>query len=335
MLQEIVLSGIRPSTGGLHLGNIQGAVENMVNLQNSGQYQCYFFLADLHAGTTDPNFKEIRENTYGVLADMIACGLDSEKSVIFRQSDIPELAQLHLFFSYVTTVSELQRNPVYREQVKELGLNGNGLSSFLNYPVLQAADICLYRGELIPVGKDQIPHIELTREIARRFNELCGKEILPIPEPLLTETPRIPGIDGRKMSKSYGNDISLSHSEEETEQRISQMITDTKRPRLTDPGYPDNCPVFALHECYSSPEEVERIKAECQQARIGCRDSCKPALAQVINSALRTPREKRQELFDQPEELEELLLEEAVKARKVAIETIKEVRVGLNLSRIS
>lgn len=200
---------------------------------------------------------------------------------------------------------------------------------------IQAADICLYRGELIPVGKDQIPHIELTREIARRFNELCGKEIFPVPEPLLTETPKIPGIDGRKMSKSYGNDISLSHSKEETEQRISQMITDTKRPRLTDPGHPDDCPVFALHNCYSIPEEVERIKNGCQQARIGCRNNCKPALAQVINSALRTPREKRQELLNQSDKLETLLLKGAIKARRVAIETIKEVRVSLNLSRIS
>jgi len=225
MSQEVVLSGIRPSTGGLHLGNIKGAVENMVNLQNSGQYRCYFFLADLHAGTTDPNFKEIKSNIYGVFADMLACGLDPEKSIIFKQSDIPELAQLYLFFSYVTTVSELQRNPVYREQVKELCLKGNGLSIFLNYPVLQAADICLYKAELIPIGKDQMPHIELTRKIVRGFNVLSGKKIFPIPEPLLTETPKIPGIDGRKMSKSYGNDISLSHSEEETEQRISQMIT--------------------------------------------------------------------------------------------------------------
>lgn len=279
--KKVVLSGIRPS-GGLHIGNLLGAVNNMVDLQESGKYQCFYFLADLHAGTTDPDFKAIEENVYSILADMIASGLDPRKSILFRQSDIPELYQLHLFFSYVVTVSELKRNPVYKEQLEELKINGQGLSIFLNYPVLQAADICLYRGELIPVGQDQLPHIELTREIARRFNNLCEEEIFPIPEALLTEVPKVPGIDGRKMSKSYDNFIAISDSESETEAKVARMITDTKRPRLSDRGHPEECAVFALHECFSERDTVQKIKVKCEQAEIGCKSECKPHLAVSI-----------------------------------------------------
>ncbi|MBW2166569.1 MAG: hypothetical protein JRG74_10915 [Deltaproteobacteria bacterium] len=207
---------------------------------------------------------------------MIACGLNPEKSVIFRQSDIPELPQFSLIFSYLVTVSELERNPVYKEQKRELHLNGKGLSSFLLYPVLQAADICLYKGELIPVGKDQIPHIEITREIARRANALCEREILPLPQPLLTGTPEIPGIDGRKMSKSYGNHIVLSDNPDDVAKKVFRMVTDTRKPRLSDPGHPDECYVFQLLKCFENDSFLNAIKADCEAVKIGAKGTASP-----------------------------------------------------------
>jgi tryptophanyl-tRNA synthetase len=329
--EKIVLSGIRP-TAGLHLGNILGAVENMVKLQNSGEYECYYFIADYHAATTNPAFGTIRENSLAVLADMIACGLDPEKSVIFRQSDIPELPQLHLIFSYLITVSELERNPVYKEQKQELHLNGNGLSSFLLYPVLQAADICLYKGAFIPVGKDQVPHIEITREIARRANTLCNREIFPVPEAMLTEVPKIPGIDGRKMSKSYDNFIALSDSSDETRNKVFHMVTDVKKPRLSDPGHPDECNLFQLMKCYENVNTIVQIKKDCKEGKIGCRKVCKPHLSQVLNDAMREPRRIRNELINDNNGLENVLKKGTEKSRNKAIETIKEVRTALGFS---
>ncbi|MCR4342888.1 MAG: tryptophan--tRNA ligase [Patescibacteria group bacterium] len=329
--KKIVLSGIRP-TAGLHLGNILGAVENMVKLQNLDEYECYYFIADYHAATTNPAFSTIRENSLEVLADMISCGLNPEKSVIFRQSDIPELPQLHLIFSYLITVSELERNPVYKEQKQELHLNGNGLSSFLLYPVLQAADICLYKGAFIPVGKDQVPHIEITREIARRANTLCNREIFPLPEALLTEMPKIPGIDGRKMSKSYSNFIALSDSPEETKEKVFQMVTDVKKPRLSDPGHPDECNLYQLMKCYENGNTFVQIKEDCKEGKIGCRKVCKPLLSQVLNEALSEPRKIRNELINDNNGLENVLKKGAEKARNKALETVKEVRTALGFS---
>jgi len=331
MCKQVVLSGIRPS-GGLHIGNLLGAVNNMVALMESGKYRCYFFIADLHAGTTAPDFKRIRMNTYSLLAEMLAIGLDPGRCTLFRQSDVPELYQLYTFFCYVTSVSELQRNPVYKEQLNQLKLNGNGLSIFLNYPVLQAADICLYRANLIPVGQDQIPHIELTREIAKRFNAFSENSLFPIPEALLTETPKVPGTDGKKMSKSYGNFIAVADSEKVTKSKIASMVTDINRPRLRDKGHPDDCPVFTLHQFISPSEDVSVIRSQCEEALIGCKNDCKPALAEAINLALKEPRAKRAELMNHPDRLDAVLMKGVAEARKVAKETIEKVRKTLNLS---
>jgi tryptophanyl-tRNA synthetase len=328
--KKVALSGIRP-TAGLHLGNILGAVQNMVQLQDSEKYQCYFFIADYHAATTKPDFPMVRENTYKVLVDMLAVGLDPEKSIIFRQSDIQELPQLHLLFSYLATVAELERNPVYKEQKKELHLEGKGLSSFLLYPVLQAADICLYRSEVIPVGRDQEPHIEITREIARRANALCKKEIFPIPQSLLTESPKIPGIDGRKMSKSYKNYIALSDTEEETVRKVSMMVTDINRPRLSDPGHPEECHAFSLMRCFLDGEDTLAIKERCESANLGCITHCKPMLAKKINSRFYEAREKRHKLIENAFLLEEILNSGAEKARRVAVDTIEEMREALGM----
>lgn len=328
--KKVVLSGIRP-TAGLHLGNILGAVNNMIELQNSGKYRCFFFIADYHAATTNPEFKKIRENTYEVLADLLSLGLDPDISIIFRQSDIPELPQLYLLFSYLITVSELERNPVYKEQKRELHLEGKGLSSFLLYPVLQAADICLYKGELIPVGKDQEPHIEITRKIARRANALCGRKIFPVPEPLFTEISKVPGIDGRKMSKSYNNYIALSDSEEETIKKVNLMITDTNKPRLSDPGQPDNCNVFQLMKSFISENELHAVKEKCESAKSGCLRDCKPALADAINNRFSEARKKRNDLLSGTDILENVLMSGAEKAREVASETLKEMREAIGL----
>ncbi|MEW6419760.1 MAG: tryptophan--tRNA ligase [Nitrospirota bacterium] len=328
--KKVVLSGIRP-TAGLHLGNILGAVNNMVKLQDSGKYEGFFFIADYHAATTNPDFRMIRENTYQVLADMLSVGLDPKKSIIFRQSDIPELPQLYLLFSYLTTVAELERNPVYKEQKKELHLEGKGLSSFLLYPVLQAADICLYKGELIPVGKDQEPHIEITREIARRANTLCGKEIFPIPQTLLTEMPKVPGIDGRKMSKSYNNYIALSDTDEETNRKVNMLVTDSNKPRLSDPGHPEDCHVFQLMRCFINENDIYAIKTSCVTANFGCIRDCKPLLAETINTNFATVRLRRSELLANRKVLEDVLNAGAEKAGAVASETMKEVREAVGI----
>lgn len=286
----------------------------------------------IHAATTNPAFSTIRENSLDVLADMISCCLNPEKSAIFRQSDIPELPQLHLIFSYLITVSGLERNPVYKEQKQELHLNGNGLSRFLLYPVLQAADICLYKREFIPVGKHQVPHIEITIEIARRTNTLCNREIFPLPEALLTEMPKIPGIDGRKMSKSYDNFIALSDSSDETRNKIFQMVTDVKKPRLSDPGHPDECKLFQLMKCYENGNTIVQIKEDCKEGKIGCRKVCKPHLFQVLNDAMREPRRIRNELINDNNGLENILRNGAEMTRNRAIETIKEIRTALGFS---
>lgn len=329
--KKCVLSGIRP-TAGLHLGNVLGAVANMAKLQDVEEYNCFFFLADYHAGTTGPDFRKIGDTTIEVLADMIACGLNPEKSVIFRQSDIPELPQLSLIFSYLVTVSELERNPVYKEQKRELHLNGKGLSSFLLYPVLQAADICLYKGELIPVGKDQIPHIEITREIARRANALCEREIFPLPQPLLTDTPKIPGIDGRKMSKSYGNHIALSDNPDEVAKKVFRMVTDTRKPRLSDPGHPDECHVFQLLKCFEDNGSLNAIKADCEAVKIGCQRDCKPLLIETLNRALDEPRKIREQLLSNKSALEAILRRGTQQARELAMSTMTEVRESVGLS---
>lgn len=263
---EIIVSGMRP-TGKLHLGHYHGALTNWLRLQE--RYQCYFFVADWHALTTDYATPQgIRQNTLEMVIDWLSVGLDPAKSVIFRQSSVIEHAELHLLYSMITPVSWLERNPTYKEQMREIV--GKDLSNygFLGYPVLQAADITIYKANKVPVGVDQAPHVELTREIVRRFNQLY-RPIFPEPEVLLTEAQKVPGLDGRKMSKSYGNAVFLSDSPQEIDAKISRMMTDPARVKRTDPGEPEKCPAFQLHKIYCTPEEIGYVTQGCRTAGIG------------------------------------------------------------------
>ena len=263
---QIIVSGMRP-TGRLHLGHFHGALENWLRLQR--EYQCYFFVADWHALTTDYATPQgIQQNMLEMVMDWLSIGLDPARAVIFRQSQVKEHAELHLIYSMITPVPWLERNPTYKEQIKEL--TGKDLSTygFLGYPVLQAADITIYKANKVPVGVDQAPHVELTREIVRRFNQLY-QPIFPEPEVLLTEAQKVPGLDGRKMSKSYGNAVFLSDTPQEIDQKLSRMMTDPARVRRSDPGEPEKCPAFQLHKIYCTPEEIEQVSVGCRSAGIG------------------------------------------------------------------
>ncbi len=287
-----VVSGTRP-TGALHLGHLNGALKNWIALQDS--FQCYFFVADWHALTTeyaDPS--RIRANTDAMVLDWLAVGLDPDRSVIFRQSDVPEHAELHLLFSMIIPLPWLERVPTYKEQQEQL--EGRDLSTygFLGYPLLQAADILIYLAHRVPVGEDQLPHVELTREVARRFNRLYG-EVFPEPKGLVVEAARVPGTDGRKMSKSYGNAIALTEDPASIEARLGRMVTDTRRVRRSDPGDPKECPAFRLHEIYCTPQERAELTEGCRSASIGCLD-CKKVMIRRVLAELEPIRERRAEL---------------------------------------
>lgn len=318
-----VLSGMQPS-GPLHLGNLVGALSNWVRLQD--KYECYFFVADWHALTTGyANPSQIKDYTVDLLMNFIAVGLDPEKSTIFIQSQIPEHAELHIFFSMITPLGWLERVPTYKEkkeQIKDKDLDTYG---FLGYPVLQTADILVYRAKYVPVGVDQVPHLEISREIARRFNYLYGKEFFPEPEALLTEFPKVPGTDGRKMSKSYDNAIYLSDSEKVVTEKIRTMVTDPARKRRTDIGDPQKCPVFDLHKIFSTEEEKKEITIGCTVASIGCID-CKKILIKYVIETLQPIWDKRQKLIDNPYLVVEIAQEGSKKARRVASETIKKMK---------
>ncbi len=318
-----VLSGIQPS-GPLHLGNLIGALSNWIRLQD--KYECYFFVADLHALTTGyGNPYQIKEYTVNLLMNFIAAGLNPEKSTIFIQSQIPEHSELHVFLSMITPLGWLERVPTYKEkkeQIKDKDLDTYG---FLGYPVLQTADIIIYRAKYVPVGVDQIPHLELSREIARRFNYLYENEFFPEPEALLTDFPKVPGTDGRKMSKSYGNAIYLSDNQTIVTEKISTMVTDPARKRRTDKGDPAKCPVFDLHKIFSTEDEKKEITIGCTTASIGCID-CKKILIKHVIETLRPIWEKRQELINNPSLLIDIAHEGSKKAKKVAGETLKEMK---------
>lgn len=318
-----VLSGMQPS-GPLHLGNLIGALSNWVRLQQ--QYECYFFVADWHALTTGySNPSLIKEYTMDLLTNFIAAGLDPEKSTIFIQSQVPEHAELHIFLSMITPLGWLERVPTYKEkkeQIKDKDLDTYG---FLGYPVLQTADILIYRAKYVPVGIDQVPHLEICREIARRFNYLYGCEFFPEPEPLLTEFPKVPGTDGRKMSKSYDNAIYLKDDEKTVTEKIRTMITDPARKRRTDPGDPQKCPVFDLHKIFSTDEERKEVTIGCTTASIGCIDCKRILIAHVIDT-LKPLWDKRQQLIDNPSLLIEIAQEGSKKARKVASETLIQMK---------
>lgn len=318
-----VLSGMQPS-GPLHLGNLIGALSSWIRLQDN--YECYFFVADWHALTTgyaDPS--QIKEYTIDVLMNFIATGVDPERSIIFIQSQIPEHAELHVFLSMITPLGWLERVPTYKEKKEEIKDKELDTYGFLGYPVLQTADIIIYRAKYVPVGVDQVPHLEISREIVRRFNYLYGKKFFPEPEALLTEFPKVPGVDGRKMSKSYGNAIYLNDDENTVTEKIKTMVTDPARIRRTDRGDPAKCPVFDLHKIFSTEEEKKEVVAGCSTASIGCID-CKKILINHVTETLRPIWNKRQKLISSPNILIEIAQEGSKKARKVAKETIKEMK---------
>ncbi len=322
-----VLSGMQPS-GMLHLGNLLGALENWKRLQE--QYESYFCVADWHALSTNyADTGRIREYIREMLINWLAVGLDPEKCTLFIQSRVPEHAVLHLLLSMIVPIPWLERNPTYKEQQQELSSRDLTTYGFLGYPVLQAADILIYKAHFVPVGVDQLPHIELTREIARRFNSLY-KEVFPVPEALLAEVPKLPGTDGRKMSKSYNNAIYLSDPEPVVREKIRTMVTDPARKRRQDPGNPDVCPVFDYHKIYSSQAVIDRVNRECRTAEIGCID-CKKLMADALIPRLIPIWDKRKELLDHPDRVEDVVNAGTHKAQKAARETLEEVKEAMKI----
>jgi len=326
-----VLSGMR-STGKLHLGNFVGALDNWVRMQD--QYDCFFFVADWHALTTDyADTSRIKENSMEVLLDWLAAGLDPERCTMFIQSHVPQHAELHLLFSMITPLGWLERVPTYKEQRENIAEKDLSTYGFLGYPVLQAADILIYKGDFVPVGEDQVPHVELTREIARRFNMFYtrkGMYVFPEPQPLLTPAAKLPGTDGRKMSKSYGNTILLTDPEPVVRQKLKTMVTDPARVRRTDPGNPDVCPVGDLHKVFSTPETMAKVYEGCRSASIGCIE-CKGWAADSILREIEPIRERRAHYEAQPQLVTEILAAGAQRARHFAEATMVEVRAAIGL----
>ena len=316
------------SSGKVHLGNLIGALNNWVKLQD--RYDCYYFVADWHSLTTgyaDPS--TIKESTRDLLVNFLAAGLDPEKCTIFIQSKVLEHAELHLLLSMITPVGWLERVPTYKEKQQELKERDLSTYGFLGYPLLQTADIIIYRAKYVPVGIDQVPHLEISREIARRFNFLY-KEIFPEPEALLTEFPKVVGVDGRKMSKSYGNAIYLSDEPKVVEQKLRTMTTDPARVKRTDTGNPELSPVYQLHKVFSSKEEQAEVAQGCVTAGIGCID-CKKILIKNVFKVMEPIWAKRTELINNPDLLDDIAAKGTEKARKVAEETMRLVRETMGL----
>lgn len=328
MRRKRVLSGMRP-TGRLHLGHLFGALANWRRLQD--EYESYFFVADWHALTSDyADTSQIKELTRDIVVDWLSAGIDPDRSVIFVQSRLPEHAELHVLLSMITPLPWLERNPTYKEQLQEVTNKDLSTFGFLGYPVLQAADILIYQANRVPVGVDQLPHIELTREIARRFNHLY-KPVFTIPESMLTEFPKIPGTDGRKMSKSYNNCIYLSDSPETVEQKVKPMVTDPARIRRTDPGNPDVCPVYDLHKIFTPQDERDSyVVPGCRTAAIGCLD-CKDVLLKHMLPVLSPIYERRVELAGQAGRVEEILAAGTERARKTAGETLSTAKEAMGI----
>jgi tryptophanyl-tRNA synthetase len=369
---------MRP-TGRLHLGNLVGALQNWVKLQD--EYDSFHFVADWHMLTTGyENTRDLRQDTWEMVADWLACGLNPSKATFFVQSRLPEHAELHLLFSMVTPLGWLERVPTYKEQLENIKDRDINTYGFLGYPLLQAADILMYKANAVPVGEDQVPHVELTREVARRFNLVFGElravntvgtgarhplggapdmkalvsgdfseasleqkaeylnkglvelqPIFPEPEALLTSAPRLPGTDGRKMSKSYGNAIFLTDAPEVVSKKLATMVTDPARKRRSDPGNPDVCPVFDLHKIFSLPVAIDRVNRECRTAEIGCVD-CKKLAAGHLNTYLAPIQERRKPYEQNPQKVWDVLEEGTEKARQVARKTMAEVRKAVNLA---
>jgi tryptophanyl-tRNA synthetase len=320
---------MRP-TGKLHLGNLHGALGNWIELQESGKYDCFYFVADWHAFTSEYNStEEIKDNIISMVIDWLSVGLDPQKSTLFVQSAIKEHAELFLLLSMITPLAWLERNPTYKEMKAELANKDLSTFGFLGYPVLQAADIIMYKAYGVPVGVDQLPHIELTREIARRFNFLY-KEIFPIPEPLLTSVPKLLGIDGRKMSKSYENSIYISDRGKLLLEKISSMFTDPQRIKKSDPGNPEICNVFTFHGLYSAAETIKEIDVGCRKASIGCTD-CKKMLARRIAEAMQPIHARMDYYVNHLGEINSIIEEGNRKAAKVARQTMEEVRAAVKI----
>ena len=324
---------MRP-TGKLHLGNYMGALANWVKLQNdeSAQYECYFFIADWHALTTDyADTSQVTANIKEVLLDYLAAGLDPEKSVIFLQSRVPQHAELALLLGMSTPLGWLERVPSYKEMQENLTNRDLTTYGFLGYPVLMSADILLYQPHFVPVGQDQQAHVELTREIARRFNQFYrgdGREVLPEPKVLLTPSPKLPGTDGRKMSKSYGNTILISDPESEVRRKLKTMVTDPARIRRTDRGEPDKCPVGDLHKVFSTPETMAKVYDGCRSAGIGCIE-CKGWAADSLVRVL-APIQERRAAITEPQALE-IMNEGSRRAAGRAEQTMTEVREAMKM----
>ncbi len=319
-----ILSGHRP-TGRLHLGHLEGTLRTWARLQDD--YECFFEIADWHALTT--GFEDtdlLRENIEQVAIDWLAAGLDPERSVLFVQSDVKEHAELHLLLSMVTPVSWLERCPTYKDQKQQLGDEKTAGYGFLGYPVLQAADIVIYKADTVPIGEDQLPHLELTREIVRRFNNIYGP-VFPEPEAKLSRFSVIPGTDGRKMSKSYGNTIDLSDSPEVITQKVRKMFTDPEKIYKGDPGHPDKCPVFVYHNIYNQGR-TQPIKQGCESGELGCVD-CKVEVIEHLLAALEPLMERRAELDANRSLVREVLAAGAETARAVATDTMEEVRQAM------
>ncbi len=326
-----VVSGMRP-TGKLHLGHFHGAVKNWIAI--SQQADCFFFSADWHALTTeyaDPS--KIEASTRDMFADWVAAGLDPERVTLFIQSRVKQHAELYLLLSMITPLGWLERVPTFKEQQEQLREKDLATHGFLGYPVLQTADVAVYGADAVPVGQDQVSHLEFARELVRRFNHLYGKENKPVlvePRPLLTAVPKILGLDGRKMSKSYGNAIELGEDGESARKRVMVAVTDPARVRRTDPGNPEICAIYHLHRAYSTPEAIERVGAECRTAAIGCVD-CKKLLLVSLLPELEKHRDRRAELDRNPGRIDELVQLGTRKAQAVAEQTMESVRAAMKL----
>src|SRR5436309_10836695 len=326
-----VLSGMRP-TGRLHLGNYVGALQNWVGMQD--QYECFFCVVDWHALTTDyADTSSVKENSLEVAFDWLAAGLDPERSVLFLQSHVAAHAELHLLLSMITPLGWLERVPTYKEQRDNIKEKDLGTYGFLGYPVLQAADILIYKADCVPVGEDQVAHVELTREIARRFNGFYGgaRAIFPEPQTLLTPAAKLPGTDGRKMSKSYGNTIMLADPEPVVRQKVKTMVTDPARVRRTDPGNPDVCPVGDLHKIFSGKETMTKVNEGCRSAGIGCIE-CKSWAADSLVQLLKPMQERRKKFEENPRLAWDILEAGTKRACKTAGETMNDVRAAMSMS---
>jgi len=322
-----LVSGVRP-TGYLHLGHLEGVLKNCVKLQE--EYECFPFIADWHSLTDHLDTEMLREYTIQAAVDWLSAGIDPERSTLFVQSHVKEHAELMLLLAMVTPVPWTERTPSYRDMLQKLeGTRQSPSLGFLAYPVLMTADIIIYKAEVVPVGEDQLPHLELSREIVRRFNHLFGRKVFPEPEALLTEVPNLPGTDGRKMSKSYGNCIYLNDPPETIRKKVMQMVTDPQKIRRNDPGHPEVCTVFAYHRIYNSAE-IDQVERDCRSGALGC-VQCKRNMADALCTYLQPFHERRSYWSENLDEVRDILTECARRARTIASQTMEEVREAIGL----